>query len=275
MILRIVGRDGKIAAAVDEFGFGIAVLHHRLLAFQDCNGNVAADVSTLMANIFPRDSVMTPDECRRLADGLVKYDLVIPYESDGMNFFNFPNFLKHQVGIRVDREKPEHPPYKPEKSRKESGTNPARIRHESGHVPAEEKRREENNTLRNTQSMCLSESDDLADKHKWDEIYLQVQNDFNRLADLYPSIQKIRALSDERKKWVRAKWSKPGFDWPGIVEGIHASPFLRGEVASVGGRKQFALSFDFIFKRADAWLLILEGKYKDRSTGGDPFDVKL
>ena len=148
MILRTVGRDKEIADCVDEFGAWAAVLHHRLLAFVDVGENVSADEWFIKSAIFPRHAGMTPDKCRKLADGLVKHGLVIPYEHDGMRYFHFEHFLQHQAGLRVDREKPEYPPYRPDTSRKESGKKPDKSRKDAGKMPAEVKGSEGEEKLR-------------------------------------------------------------------------------------------------------------------------------
>ena len=86
---------------------------------------------------------------------------------------------------------------------------------------------------------------------------------------------------------IRAKWSiwreeaEDGDPWTlyqEIRDRIHDSAFLRGEKGGSDSWK--GASFEFVFKRADRWQQILEGKYQDRESespnndfGGAPDDL--
>lgn len=133
MLNRKVATSEKVAAYGDEYGPWALVFHHRLIAFLDVNGCCRADPYWLKAEIFPRVSGITPEDCRRFAAGLVKHGLAVLYEVAGMPYLHMPGFRDEQVGIRPDRESPEVPV--PEGFDKSSGKFPANFRKPSGYCP--------------------------------------------------------------------------------------------------------------------------------------------
>src|SRR5690606_4714361 len=133
MINRKVATSEKVAAYGDEYGPWALVFHHRLIAFLDVNGCCRADPYWLKAEIFPRVSGITPEDCRRFAAGLVKHGLAVLYEVAGMPYLHMPGFREEQVGLRVDRESPEVPV--PEGFDPSSGKFPANFRKPSGYCP--------------------------------------------------------------------------------------------------------------------------------------------
>lgn len=133
MLNRKVATSEKVAAYGDEYGPWALVFHHRLIAFLDVNGCCRADPYWLKAEIFPRVSGITPEDCRKFAAGLVKHGLAVLYEVAGMPYLHMPGFREEQVGLRVDRESPEVPV--PEGFDPSSGKFPERFRKPSGCYP--------------------------------------------------------------------------------------------------------------------------------------------
>lgn len=133
MINRKVATSEKVAAYGDKYGPWALVFHHRLIAFLDVNGCCRADPYWLKAEIFPRVSGITPEDCRKFAAGLVKHGLAVLYEVGGMPYLHMPGFREEQVGLRVDRESPEVPV--PEGFDPSSGKFPERFRKPSGYEP--------------------------------------------------------------------------------------------------------------------------------------------
>ncbi|MFA7254292.1 MAG: hypothetical protein WC107_07145 [Patescibacteria group bacterium] len=265
MILKSVGRDGNIASAVKEFGPWVAVLHHRLIAFIDCAGNTKADVPTLMANIFPRDDGMTPALCRKLADGLVAHNLAIQYEVDGLPYFNFPNFLEHQVGLRVEREKPECPPF--------DGNLPEPIRHDAGNLPEDSR-----NKIKIKLSRSEVEVEENSSNHN-DDLFIQKWNE--EVCVKIPEMRKVSLLTPERKRLLTARLAQAEFTIENIITALEQSPHARGRPWP-GKTESWICDFDWVIgkplkrggpDRPDNWIKLYEGNYRDRNNS--PMQEKL
>lgn len=97
---------------------------------------------------------------------------------------------------------------------------------------------------------------------------------YQKIIDLYhsilPELPKVKVLSDERKKAIKARWlsglSSNGHKshqieyWDGFFNFIRSSPFLMGQVEPSPGRRHFIADMDFIFKKSN-FIKIVEGKY--------------
>jgi hypothetical protein len=99
---------------------------------------------------------------------------------------------------------------------------------------------------------------------------------YQKIVDLYhailPELPKIKVLSEERKKQLKARWlsglSSNGYKswsieyWEGFFKHIRGSPFLMGQVAPSPGHKQFIADFEWVTKKS-SFIKIIEGKYHE------------
>jgi hypothetical protein len=130
-INKAVATDMKVAVLTETYGAWATVLHHRIIAFLDVNGNVRADGFWLKATLFPLDAGISPEDCRKFSSAIPAVGLAEEYEVDGIPYLHFKNFEKNQHNLRKDREKAEYPEQKhdvgkPQETRgKVAGENPA------------------------------------------------------------------------------------------------------------------------------------------------------
>jgi len=150
MILRKTGKNDALQNLLEEFGPYAVILHHRLLAFQDRNGNVQADKNSLKADCFPLAGSIKPGACERFLRGMEKHELVKIYVVGRLTYANFPAFDRNQSGLNYNKEKDEHPlaPWQtagnlPENPRKNSGNPPEKVCPQS-ELESESEREEKN-----------------------------------------------------------------------------------------------------------------------------------
>ena len=101
---------------------------------------------------------------------------------------------------------------------------------------------------------------------------------YQKVVSLYheicTSLPKVKALTDTRKRYLRARWKEhPDMDfWRELFEKVEASDFLTGR-ADYGNRKPFIANFEWII-RPNNFAKILEGIYDNRDS--DPsFEAEL
>jgi len=256
MILRKTGLNDALVKLADVAGPWAVVCHHRLLAFQDRNGNTRVDGSFLKSSLFPLQKRLSAATLEGFARSMEAVGLIRTYESNGLLYANFPTFNYCQVGLNYNKEKDEHPlsPWQsPGDFQKKSGKEPEKGRTQS------ELESESEEEIKKPPTPLKGEPDLAFD---WPQIYEQVQKDFTKLHRDFPGIPALKSLNAPRKRMVEHRWREPGFDWPLILKTVRSSPFLRGEgEARQGSCKPFAFNFDFVFARTSRWLEILEGKY--------------
>lgn len=268
MINRTVPTDSHLSAFGSEFGPWALVLHHRLLAFLDLNGNVRADEHWLKATIFPRDAGMTAADCRTFARGLAAHGLAVLYEVDGMPFLNFPAFSKNQGGIRTDREKPEYPECTEDNKIQDVGNLPEdcpaigwQVAGQLAGSSPDEVKRSLTLTLTEAQLNVNVKRRKDSGEVPVNELESRIVSDWNELHAEFPKIPEVKKLNPTRKAHIRERNKEPEFDWAAIKLAIRASPYLRGEV------KNWAVFFDWVFDSKTNYIKILEGNYADRSNG--------
>lgn len=133
MLNRTVATSTKVARYGQAEGPFALVFHHRLIAFLDKNGNCRRDHYWLKSQVMPRVPEVTPDMCEKYAAALVRHELAVAYEIDGMPYLHFPGFRGEQVGLRHSREAAEVPV--PEGFDEESGALTESFRKTSGIDP--------------------------------------------------------------------------------------------------------------------------------------------
>jgi hypothetical protein len=67
-----------------------------LLTFSDDYGIVKGNPEWLQGRIFPFDQDLTKIKFQKLLKGLADHNFIIPFDSNGENFYFIKNFLKHQ-----------------------------------------------------------------------------------------------------------------------------------------------------------------------------------
>ncbi len=129
MLNRKVATSAKVGELGDALGVEAMLIHHRLIAFLDVNGVCRADAFWMKAEIVPKVSGINPEFCRKVSVEMERIGLVRLFEVDGLEYLHMPGFRDEQVGLRPDKETPEHPfPQRVTRSVK----NPERIRKVSG-----------------------------------------------------------------------------------------------------------------------------------------------
>lgn len=159
MINRTVSTDEKVAALGKVGGAWALVLHHRLIAFLDINGNTRADEFWIKATIFPHDEPQ-PADCRAMVVQLTACGLAVEYQANGITHLHFPAFSTNQPGLRPEKERPEWP------AQSNNGQQPAYsppvARPQPGNSTGEEKRREEKLNTGSSQATGLKGTDSTA-----------------------------------------------------------------------------------------------------------------
>lgn len=106
-----------------------------LLTHADREGRTYGDPSVVKSMVFPRqDGMITTDQIEGFINEWQAAGLIVWYEVDGDKFIEFPNFEKHQVGLRKEKEP--------------VSTIPPNIRQNGVKSTAEDKLREVNVKLR-------------------------------------------------------------------------------------------------------------------------------
>ncbi|MEJ2655582.1 MAG: hypothetical protein P8012_00090 [Desulfobacterales bacterium] len=137
--------------------------------------------------------------------------------------------------------------------------------------PTEQNRTEQNRTEKD--SMSKLDEFQLSESDRENQI---PKCPYQKIIDLYhdilPELPKIKVLSEERKKQLKARWlsglSSNGFKswsieyWEGFFKHIRGSPFLMGQVAPSPGHKQFIADFEWVTKKS-SFIKIIEGKYHE------------
>jgi len=100
-----------------------------LITFADVEGRTHGDPALLRSMLFPRRSDITVEQMEKYIIEWHLAGLVEWYEAEGDLWITLPNFDKHQVGLRKDREPASNIPDPID------GTDPAVIRQLSGKPP--------------------------------------------------------------------------------------------------------------------------------------------
>lgn len=99
-----------------------------LISSADVEGRTYGDPCLVKSIVFPRQPAITVEQVEGFIREWDAAGLIIWYEVEGEKYIYFPNFEKHQVGLRKDRE-PEStiPPMTAERIRQTSGNVPDEI----------------------------------------------------------------------------------------------------------------------------------------------------
>lgn len=125
MISKTISLDEKVNALSNDT---VRLLFTWLIPHLDCEGRMYGDPQTVKSIVFPRRS-MDVRTLRRYLDELVKSGLIRRYVNGDSTFIDFPNFPKHQLGLRKSQESASQiPPFTTELKRGESVLAPTQIK---------------------------------------------------------------------------------------------------------------------------------------------------
>ncbi len=145
---RFISREISIDKKVNQLSDAWSMLGFTwLLTHADREGRTYGDPEVVKSIVFPRQSSITTEQMEAYILEWQAVGLIDRYEVDGEFFIEFPNFNKHQVGLRKDKEPPSVIPENlrklsanlPEDIRKISGKITEDVRQSSGNFPSEVK----------------------------------------------------------------------------------------------------------------------------------------
>ena len=96
-----IARDKEVNSLSDAWSM---LGFERLITFADRDGRVHGDPAVVRSLVFPRNSEITIEQMQSYIQEWTNSELIIWYEAKGDWWICFPNFAKHQVGMRYDRE---------------------------------------------------------------------------------------------------------------------------------------------------------------------------
>jgi hypothetical protein len=116
---RFISKEITLDRRVSELSDGYSMVGFTwLITYADCEGRIYGDPAIVKSLLFPRRTDITIEMVAGYIQEWADVGLIILYESDGDLYIEFPNFAKHQVGLRKDREAPSTIP-------PNSGVNPS------------------------------------------------------------------------------------------------------------------------------------------------------
>jgi len=171
---RFVSKEICVDKAVNKLSSPWSMLAFTwLIVHADREGRTYGDPSIVKSLVFPRlDDKITSKDVEGFIQEWHDLGLVIWYEVDGDKFIEFPNFEKHQIGMKKDRE--------PESSIPENnvGKHPEDCPQNDGSLPAEVKGSKEK----------LSEEEE--------QVEVEVDGSDISLVSAFESISKLQAPRD-------------------------------------------------------------------------------
>ena len=262
MINKTVAVDTELAEYGAENGAWALVLHHRLIAFLDVNGNVRADGYWLKATIFPHDAGVSPEDCRKFARQLAAHSLAVAYQAQKIDYLHFPAFAKNQVNLRTDRERPEYPQLNENQYVGNSPDNcPPTCGNPAGILPAlievEDKSKSKvNEGVPPDTCPPKSEEADL----------------WNQIATEFDFIQPVDILTPNRLDKLRTRRKEPLFDWPLICDSVRKLC----EAGRFPTPKGWSPRFNWLIKSQDTYISMIEqGKsVNNRTNYNNPDSLK-
>ena len=125
MISKAISLDSKVNALPDDTA---RLLWTWLIPHLDSEGRMYGDAQAIKSIVFPRRSISTA-KVERILQQLEQKNLIIRYSVNGNTYLSAPNFEKHQLGIRKDRESPSQiPPITPDKLPTNSVKSPTEVK---------------------------------------------------------------------------------------------------------------------------------------------------
>lgn len=183
------------------------------------------------------------------------------------NFLQLPSWEKYQSVDGMDKIREQN------RIRKQRQRERARLQLSSGHVTVtcshateedkeEDKERDKEEDREKEKEEKESQADKPPASPRSPIPYESIRNLFNLTC---PSLSRCKAMSEARKKAIKARYSS-GYtldDFTILFEKAEASTFLKG-----GNARNWRATFDWLIKDANM-TKVLEGNYDDRGKGGD------
>lgn len=102
---RFISKEISLDKRVNELSDGFSMVGFTwLITHADCEGRTYGDPAIVKSLIFPRRTDITIEMVENYIWEWQSAGLINLYESDGDIYIEFPNFEKHQTGLRKDRE---------------------------------------------------------------------------------------------------------------------------------------------------------------------------
>lgn len=140
---RFISRSICTSVQMDELissqGYEAGLLITWLIPHLDVAGRVNGHPRTIKSLVYPMREDITAQRVEEMLQKAHSLGLIIRYEVDDKSYIVFPEFKKHQVGLRLNRERAS---VIPDSYGIYSGTTPALLRSNSGATPADGRPRE-------------------------------------------------------------------------------------------------------------------------------------
>ena len=125
MLSKEISLDEKVNALSDD---SARLLFTWLIPHLDCEGRTYGEAQVIKAMVVPRLNWSTK-RIEKYLEEMQKSRLIVRYSYNGNQYLLAPNFDKHQVGLRKERESQSKiPPPPPELVRSEDGVTPIEIK---------------------------------------------------------------------------------------------------------------------------------------------------
>lgn len=108
-----------------------------LITFADCEGRTYGDPAVVRSMLFPRRQDISIEQMEAFITEWAAKEMIVWYEAEGDLWIWFPNFEKHQTGLRKDHEAASKiPPYFP-KPQNDEGITTEELRNKDVPVTAQ------------------------------------------------------------------------------------------------------------------------------------------
>lgn len=125
---RMVSKDISLDEKVDALSDDTArLLFTWLIPHLDREGRMYGDAQIFKSIVAPRRNYSTK-KVEKSLEQMEKLGLVVRYSVNGNQYLLAPNFEKHQIGLRKDKESPSKiPPYNPDQRRSKDGVRTKKV----------------------------------------------------------------------------------------------------------------------------------------------------
>ena len=176
-----------------------------LLTMTDCEGRTYGDPAIVRSMVFPRRSDVTVEQMETYIQEWCDSGMVIWYESEGDMWISFPNFEKHQVGLRKDKEAPSVIPTQPENNNTNSVPDTDLGQSNSGQEPDENGLSLSKGKLREVEVEVELEKATAAVAAKNVQPFGLLYDAFLEATKISQTMLNERKAADTIREWVTAK----------------------------------------------------------------------
>lgn len=186
-----------------------------LLTHADREGRTYGDPIIVRSMIFPRQTSVTIEEMEQYIREWNNVGLVNWYEVDGEMYIEFPNFSRHQVGLRKDKEPisliPDNPGNIPEndgKNPESSGSFPSEVKLSRSKVEVkveEEVEGEEEEEVEGEEEVEVEKHDDVSLSSSFSKVSgLEIPTSEGEMRDWNDALSRLRAMGVNQAIMKRA-----------------------------------------------------------------------